>query len=546
MSEVVIREAREDDVPAIRGIFQCVYGADYPYPLFFDERWLKRSVFGDDMVLLVAEDATGRVLGTASVALDVGAHADLLGELGRLAVHPDARGQGLATRLMEARLNAVQGRLHAALVENRTLHAYSQRVSESHGLAPIGFLPLKHSIGDTRESVVIYAKYFEGALDLRRNHPRVVPEAYPLAHAALSSVGLTPDIIVDEDSPSYPPSETPFTIDSLTSATLPALLRIERGRVRGREVFGPTRLHYGFFELEAKHAQYLIARHPGAAAAPGAVAGALGFIENRKAGTVRVFELITPDDEAVRPLFERLLQLADAWGAAYTDVDVSAFAPRLQRTLVELGFRAAAYVPAMVFHEVERLDVIKMVRLTVDPAPGSAQLTERAQAIQELVWRGFESERVRPAIAAALDHLGLFDGLSDEQRRRVAAACEHAHFEPGARILTQGQVTGDLFIVLEGRVEVALRAEDGGPDDVVGHAGPGESLGELSALTGDAHSASALAHRDDAAGVSVAVLSADALRSLVRQRPDIGVVAYRNLAIGLGRKLSRTNQAGRP
>ena len=63
-----IREAREEDVGQIREIFLAVYGADYPHHEVYDELWLKRSVFTDDALILVAEESdTGRVIGTASV-----------------------------------------------------------------------------------------------------------------------------------------------------------------------------------------------------------------------------------------------------------------------------------------------------------------------------------------------------------------------------------------------------------------------------------------------------------------------------------------------
>jgi hypothetical protein len=49
-----IREAREEDVGQIREIFLAVYGADYPHHEVYDELWLKRSVFTDDALILVA------------------------------------------------------------------------------------------------------------------------------------------------------------------------------------------------------------------------------------------------------------------------------------------------------------------------------------------------------------------------------------------------------------------------------------------------------------------------------------------------------------
>ena len=80
--------------------------------------------------MLVAEDVeSGQVYGTASVVFDIGADSDLIGEFGRLAVLPEARGRGLGNRLMEARIEHIRNRLHVAVVENRTPHAFSQKIS---------------------------------------------------------------------------------------------------------------------------------------------------------------------------------------------------------------------------------------------------------------------------------------------------------------------------------------------------------------------------------------------------------------------------------
>ncbi len=79
----------------------------------------------------------------------------------------------------------------------------------------------------------------------------------------------------------------------------------------------------------------------------------------------------------------------------------------------------------------------------------------------------------------------------------------------------------------------------GVPPARVGSVGEGESLGEVSALSGLAHSAAAVA-RDH---VETAVLHRESLESLIRRRPDVGVVLFRNLATGLGEKLQRSDQA---
>lgn len=530
----LVREARETDVPAIRDIFETVYRGDYPHREFFDDAWLKRSVFADDILVLVAEDEDdGRVLGTASVVFDAGVHSDLLGEMGRLAVHPEARSRGIGRLLMRKRVEAIEDRLHVGIVRNRTVHSASQRISEAFGFTPVGFLPL-HSLFRRRESSALYARHFGVALQLRRNNPRVVAEAHALAQLALQGCGLPGDAIQDEVAAPHPHVDG-FEVETLSAEGLPALLRIERGRVRRRRVFGPARLQYGTFMLEAKSATYLIAREPAAGAGHGPVAGAVGFIHDQSERTVRIFELITRGDEAVRFLLDELTArcLRD-WDVDYAEIDVSAHGPRLQRTLLELGFLPAAYVPAMVFHEVERLDVVRFVRLFVPPELGPLDLTPATRAIADRVLPAFKEQAVLPTLAAAMGHLALFDGLTDEQARRLAGACDVQEFREGEPLFTEGDPPDRLFLLVDGTVRVAL----GSPAREVAEVGAGESLGEMAVLTGEPHSASATA----GARVLAACLTREALERLGRRRPDIGIALYRNLAVSLGRKLLRTDE----
>lgn len=524
-----IRIAGASDVPGIHRIFVLTYGEDYPYADFFDEDWLTRSVYRDDILMLVAEDrASGMILGTASVVFDIGAQSDLIGEFGRLAVRPEARGRGVGKRLMAARIEHTRDRLHVAIVENRTPHPFSQRISEDFGFAPVGFLALKHRF-QARESVALYVRHFEPALRLRRNNPRVVPEAQALAHRALEACGLAPDLIVDESSPAYPCCRD-FEQRDLTAEGLPALMRIERGRVRKREVFGPMRLHYGFFKLHAKHATYLLALAPSADASEPAVAGAVGYIHDELERTLRIFELIAADEEAIRFVLERLLaRAAEDWGVEYAEIDVSAHAPRMQRTLVELGFLPVAYVPAMVFHRVERRDVIKMARLLVPPTLTEMRLTPAAERVATLVMRGLERQAVLPELASALPRLELFAGLSQEQARRLASICRVACFDDGQPLFGAGEPAEEMFLLIEGAVDVSRD----GATRPVGRVGAGESLAEGALLGGQPHSVSAAAR----GAVTAAVLSREAFSALARRRPDIGMPVYRNLALGLGHKL---------
>lgn len=170
---VSVRSATEDDIPAVADLFQIIYGDDYPYDNFLGLEGLKRSIYGDDVLMLVAEDAAGgRILGSGSVIFHIGAHSDLIGEFGRLVVHPEARGRGVGSAIMVRRCELIENRLHVALVENRVVHPYSQQISHAHGFAAVGFLPMKH-LFQRRESVALFCRHFGHALALRRNHPRL-------------------------------------------------------------------------------------------------------------------------------------------------------------------------------------------------------------------------------------------------------------------------------------------------------------------------------------------------------------------------------------
>ncbi|MEJ2548649.1 MAG: hypothetical protein P8125_12700, partial [Gemmatimonadota bacterium] len=65
---IAIREAKDADTPGLVEIYRATYGEEYAYPQYYDEYEIKKLVYSDDTLMLVAEDTdTGRVVGTASV-----------------------------------------------------------------------------------------------------------------------------------------------------------------------------------------------------------------------------------------------------------------------------------------------------------------------------------------------------------------------------------------------------------------------------------------------------------------------------------------------
>ncbi len=528
--DVTIRDATEEDAGRIAGLFRAVYGSGYVHPQFYDVHEIKGMIYAENTLVLVAEHRpSGRVVGSAGVAFEMGAYTDLVGEFGRLVVDPAWRGRGLGHALMEERLARVGGRLHVAFVEVRVCAQHSPRISQAAGFVPVGLLPQKLLFGPQREHAALLVRYFDGALALRKNHPRIIPEAYHLAELALTRAGVAPDTIVDEDAAPYPRGEG-FGLEELSAEGYSSLLRIERGRLKHREVFGPQRLHYGLFKLQATHSDYLVA-HEGSR-----VVGALGYMTDHVERHVRVFEVIHSREDVVRFLFDELGRRCAAGEIMGCEVDVSAHAPRMQRTLLELGYLPSAYVPAMAFHDVERLDVVKMYRLFEDLRALPFDAPEPTLSVGRHVLGQFAARQILPRLARAVGELDICGGLTGEQSTRLLREFRSGAFDEGQLVFEQGASPDEMFLVLDGRARVIVDGRE------VGSVGPGECLGEVSFLNRSAHSATVVADSD----LEVGILTQGTLSALVRRRPDIGIVVYRNLARGLGEKLLRADRAGSP
>ena len=316
-----------------------------------------------------------------------------------------------------------------------------------------------------RESFALLARYFGDALALRRNNPRIIPEAYALANLVMSQPPLTPDFIVDEDSASYP-SGGDYRLEQLQAEGYPALLRIERGRVRNREIFGPIRLDYGFFKLQPRQTSYFLAR------SGDHIVGAVGH--RWTPSHRRVFEPSRWPMMWCNFIAELERKCREEMGIEYIEIDVSAYAPRMQRTLLELNFLPVAYVPAMVFYHVERLDIVKMVRLNKLQELGPLGLTEPVQAVADVVMRGFSTCVIAPRMAQAIKEVPLFRGMNTEQATRLAGVCTVRNIGAGDRLFS-GHDPGDrLYLMLHGQVAISSSASA----RVIGTVQTGETCGE--------------------------------------------------------------------
>lgn len=521
-----IRQARDTDVEPIRDLFIAVYGKDYPFAQFYDTQWLKRLVFDEATMIFVGE-LEGRVALTCSVNLSVGGMEDMVGEMGRLVALPDerVRGQGYALDLVTALQEQTAERVQFLFGEARTPHRGSQRILEQLGWTPVGYEPMKYVVGGARESMIFYIKLQGMATELRCNNPRVIPEAAPLAQTVLGSLGFPNDVIAVDEEAGYPMDQV-FDLEHLDSRGLSPLLRIERGRLRNRQVFGgKTSLSHGFFQISNSKTEYLVAKKGGA------TLGAIGYVYDPIDLKVRIIELIEFDDAVKGFLLASVDRIArEKYGAAYIEVDVSAYSPAIQRTLERLGFVPVAYCPSMAFDNVERVDILRMAKLCLPYAPGEMRLLPPCAAVKEVVERSMDDHIVGMEVCSGARETELFRSLPQGDMAHLARIGRIAEHPAGTRFVVQGSEADKIFIILEGCAEVRV------DDQVIAELRDGAIFGEM-ALAGRTRRNADVILKERG---RIIEMDLDRLERLMESRPQLGYHVMRNLAGSLSSKLAKT------
>ena len=95
------------------------------------------------------------------------------------------------------------------------------------------------------------------------------------------------------------------------------------------------------------------------------------------------------------------------------------------------------------------------------------------------------------AIISNLDlihRVPLFAHLPREQAQLVADAVTKKRFKRGENLVTQGENSGALVIILSGRARVVMSNEVG-REVILARVGQGDCIGEMSLIDGEAHSA---------------------------------------------------------
>lgn len=518
-----VRPIQENDIEAVINLFKENYGDDYSMPEFYDPQWVKRGVYSDHIIWLVIEDSdaeapqdspnisdssasprpTGHIVASGACILNFGDYNDLIGEIGRVVVDPDTAGKGLGGLILESVVNAADERVEFAFAEARTVHPKTQKINDRIGLVPLGFLPLHYKM-KWRESLVLAGQLFGNGRTLRRvGQAEVIPEVAPLARLSLKNLGLDEKITVRENARAYP-LDTSLTIEPLTATSMLRVLKIEQGRIIEPEIFGGMHLDEGLPQLAARKANYVVAKDGDS------VVGALGFVYYERHESVRIVELIAADENVKGALLNYAVNRAEEeFEAQVIECDVNAYSPRMQQTMLEMGFLPTSYVPGMIFHHTARYDIVKFAKLNTPWELGPFELTESGQAYYDVVAPAFiraaqETEkRLRALNTPLLKNITPLEAYQINRAGKAFDVAQGAELEPNK-----------MYLVIKG----ALKASD----QVIGQGGvlgAGIAFGESSDTGAVAQETS-----------RVFALSKTELDALCQAHPRLGIKLYQNLA----------------
>lgn len=111
-----------------------------------------------------------------------------------------------------------------------------------------------------------------------------------------------------------------------------------------------------------------------------------------------------------------------------------------------------------------------------------------------------------------LRNVDLFAGLTTKELVSVADACKRAQFRAGDNVVTQGDPSARLYVIIDGTADVFVH---GAKVDTVG---PGDYFGEIAVIDEQPRAATVTA----TSAISALSLANFNVKRLLRTLPDIG------------------------
>lgn len=133
-------------------------------------------------------------------------------------------------------------------------------------------------------------------------------------------------------------------------------------------------------------------------------------------------------------------------------------------------------------------------------------------------------------------HIPFFEGLTQFGILSIVFGIKFIKYKEDEVIFEQGSYSKDIFFVLDGEVDLYIENDGGGDDIYLTTLGSKSIFGEMSALTGEVRSASAVVSSEEAMVLMFRLKTYDG------SNPDSFALLYKNVNEVLAKKLRETNE----
>ncbi len=124
-----------------------------------------------------------------------------------------------------------------------------------------------------------------------------------------------------------------------------------------------------------------------------------------------------------------------------------------------------------------------------------------------------------------LRQVPIFANLDPEDLSRIAEIAGERLVHAGDYLCRQDEISDEMFVIVQGQVRVAKTHD--GTTQLIRTLGVGNHVGELAALRDLPRSADVIA---DAPNVRFLVIGGDALKMILRDRPEVALAMLASLA----------------
>ncbi len=124
-----------------------------------------------------------------------------------------------------------------------------------------------------------------------------------------------------------------------------------------------------------------------------------------------------------------------------------------------------------------------------------------------------------------LRRVPLFEGLAPEDLQRIANTCNERAYVGGEKLVREGDLGSELFVLMAGMVRVVREQADGTERPIRTYEA-GDHIGELAVLRDRPRAATVIAEGD----VRVLVIDGENLKAILRERPEAAMAMLATLA----------------